>query len=137
VTGVQTCALPISRKLGKDLKGFLPVSLERLRRYNWPGNVRELQNLIERAAILATGPLVEVIDPLPGHDGYEDSSDDLPPVSATAEDVMRKHILRTLDDCAWIIEGPKGAAAILDMKPSTLRYRMKQLDIRKLGSRAR
>lgn len=126
-----------ARKLGKDLKGFLPVSLERLRRYNWPGNVRELQNLVERAAILSTGPLVEVMDPLPGHAGGEDPSDDQPPVSATAEDVMRKHFLRTLDDCDWIIEGPKGAAAILDMKPSTLRYRMKQLDIRKHGTRAR
>lgn len=39
---------------------FDPSSLSCLKAYGWPGNVRELQNVIERAATLADGPVIRV-----------------------------------------------------------------------------
>ena len=49
----------------------------------------------------------------------------------TLEEVERNYIKRVLDDVDWVIEGASGAAAILDMKPSTLRNRMRKLGIEK------
>ena len=45
-------------RMKKELHGLEPAALELLRSYHWPGNVRELENLIERAVILAPGPLL-------------------------------------------------------------------------------
>jgi transcriptional regulator with GAF, ATPase, and Fis domain len=45
--------------------------------------------------------------------------------------VEREHILRTLEETAGVISGAKGAAAILDMNPNTLRSRMLKLGITK------
>lgn len=59
--------------------------------------------------------------------GDSSSNDD----SLKLRDVIRRHILHVLTLTDWVIEGPKGAAALLDMKPSTLRYRIRILDIRK------
>ena len=50
----------LARRIGKPIQGFSARSLERLTRYSWPGNVRELQNVVERAAILAQGPVLEL-----------------------------------------------------------------------------
>jgi transcriptional regulator with GAF, ATPase, and Fis domain len=54
-----------------------------------------------------------------------------PLVSGTLEAMERTHILKVLEEQGWIIEGSRGAAAVLGMKPSTLRSRMQKLNIRK------
>ena len=51
------------------------------------------------------------------------------PLSSTLEDIERTHILATLAQTGWVIEGPRGAAKILDMHPNTLRSRMKRLGV--------
>jgi Nif-specific regulatory protein len=51
-----------ARRLGRALTGFTPAALAVLAGYSWPGNVRELANEIERAAIVADGPLVDAGD---------------------------------------------------------------------------
>src|SRR6185503_1963259 len=56
----------LARKLGKPLDGFSARTMQRLVNYQWPGNVRELQNLVERAAILAQGPILELEPTLVG-----------------------------------------------------------------------
>jgi transcriptional regulator with GAF, ATPase, and Fis domain len=43
--------------------------------------------------------------------------------------VQRDHILNTLRKTNWVIEGARGAASALGMKPATLRHRMKKLGI--------
>lgn len=53
------------------------------------------------------------------------------PRSLRLRDVMREHIVYVLTRTDWVIEGSNGAAALLDMKPSTLRYRIRILGIRK------
>ncbi|MGD8310749.1 MAG: sigma 54-interacting transcriptional regulator [Chromatiales bacterium] len=118
----------ISRKMGKPLEGIDPRSLERMKNYPWPGNVRELRNLVERAAILARGPIISIDDglPAPAMETLEASAE-----GGTLDSVQRSHILEVLGRCEWRIEGPRGAATVLGLKPSTLRYRMRKLGIQK------
>jgi two-component system response regulator GlrR len=42
----------------KEVKGFSPAAMQQLMLYQWPGNVRELANVVERAVVLATDPLI-------------------------------------------------------------------------------
>ncbi|MGY6275637.1 sigma-54 interaction domain-containing protein [Methylomonas sp. MgM2] len=115
--------------LGKKISGIGAESLQRLQRYHWPGNIRELENIIERAVILADGPILEIgADLLPpaDHRIEQTQSDD-----ASLDAVAKEHILSILDQTRWVIEGPGGAAQRLNLKPSTLRYRMQKLGIRK------
>ncbi len=116
-------------RIGKRVRELSEKSTQLLQAYRWPGNIRELENVIERAVILADGPVIE-IDPdmLPG--SMAPAIDPVyPPGDASLEAVERQHILRVLEDTKWVIEGPNGAAKILDLHSSTLRYRMKVLGI--------
>src|SRR4029453_18627813 len=49
--------------------------------------------------------------------------------AASLEDVRRQHLLRALERCDWVIEGPSGAARLLGLQPSTLRSRLKKLGL--------
>ena len=117
-----------ARRLGKHLEGVTPNALARLIAYDWPGNVRELQNVIERAAILARGPLigVELIPELARSEAPAPG-----PLPRSLVDVEREHIARVLAESDWVIEGEGGAAAFLGIRPSTLRSRMVKLGIRR------
>jgi transcriptional regulator of acetoin/glycerol metabolism len=99
--------------------------LDTLIAYEWPGNVRELENVLERAVITSTDATLWLLDPL--------TSDtiDLPSPASTSMlvDVERAHILRVLQATSWRIEGPRGAASTLGLKPSTLRSRMRKLGV--------
>lgn len=99
-----------------------------LERYHWPGNVRERQNMIERAAVLAKGPLIEV-DGVPGQITDEPTTCS----SRTLKEVQRAHIQKILQERDWVIEGERGAANALGLEPSTLRYRMRKLGIKRPG----
>jgi formate hydrogenlyase transcriptional activator len=114
-----------ARKLDKSLQDIDPISMQRLSTYHWPGNVRELQNVIERMTIMAAGPTLEI------DETWLESSevDAAAPSTDQLDEVARSHIERVLKDCRGIIEGAKGAATVLGLKPSTLRYRMKLLRI--------
>ncbi|MGH8501775.1 MAG: sigma-54 interaction domain-containing protein [Gammaproteobacteria bacterium] len=120
----------LKRKLGKPLEGLDEISLARLMQYNWPGNVRELQNVIERAAILATGLQVHVNGLLTPTADASNASE-----TGTLEDVERRHIQAVLESCNWMVEGRRGAAKVLGLKPSTLRFRMQKLGISKPSAR--
>jgi formate hydrogenlyase transcriptional activator len=120
-----------ARKLGKPLLDIAPSSMERLERYTWPGNIRELQNVIERAAVLAKGSVLEIDDRLAVPMEARPSA----PFTGPLEEVERTYILGVLDDTDWLIEGQRGAAAILGLSPSTLRSRMQKLGIKRPRSR--
>jgi transcriptional regulator with GAF, ATPase, and Fis domain len=112
-------------RIGRRFDGIDPATLRRLMAYPWPGNVRELQNVIERAVILATGPSLEVDPDVLGPSGAEPGSTP----SAALGDVQRIHILNVLRQTKWVIEGPRGAAAVLGLHPNTLRSRLKKLGL--------
>ena len=124
---VADLLIQFSQKLGKKLERFSDDSLEQLLTYAWPGNIRELMNVVERSAILATSPILEVEDPL-------ELPMDIPTISSsleTLQDIERTHILKILQSTSWTLEGPQGAATILGLNPSTLRFRMGKLGIRR------
>lgn len=115
-----------SKKLGKTIDGVSQSTMERLTKYSWPGNIRELENVIERATILANGPMLQIDEML-----LQGNSTPPLPIADSLEEVERGHILRVLQDMDWVIEGKKGAATRLGLHPNTLRSRMQKLGIKK------
>jgi transcriptional regulator of acetoin/glycerol metabolism len=87
--------------------------------------VRELQNVIERAVLVSDGTILRLADSLEAATPVTASDETLQSL-ANAE---RTHIMRVLEACSWKVEGHRGAAAILGLKPSTLRSRMTKLEI--------
>ena len=70
-----------------DLTGFTPEALEALAAYEWPGNVRALENAIERAALLARGPLIDVTDLPPRvRERARETPSDLRPIAPAVPD---------------------------------------------------
>jgi transcriptional regulator with GAF, ATPase, and Fis domain len=124
-----------SQRLGKRIEGIEPRALERLAAHDWPGNVRELANVVERAAILCTGTVIEDSDlpPLAHADphGVPRAAQPTEASDQRLESVERAHVMRVLERTGWVIEGKKGAASVLGLAPSTLRSRMAQLAIRR------
>jgi transcriptional regulator with GAF, ATPase, and Fis domain len=111
-----------NHKLGRNITRIPKKVMEQLKAYDWPGNIRELENIIERAMILSKSStlMVEKLK-LPEHSSEEKLQ--------TLADHEHDHIRKVLDRTLWRINGPKGAARILDMHPETLRSRMKKFDI--------
>jgi formate hydrogenlyase transcriptional activator len=128
-----------AKKFGKTVGQVAADTMERLRRYPWPGNVRELQNVIERAVVLANGPILTVDEGVfaaPAGAPMAASAPPpapLPPMadpsSVSLEDMERRHIVGVLTSARWRIEGDRGAAKLLGLSPSTLRSRMQKLRI--------
>jgi transcriptional regulator with GAF, ATPase, and Fis domain len=115
----------ISKRLGKSIK-MVPVTvMEALQSYHWPGNIRELENVLERGVISSSGPKLRLVDDLkkPHRDAVS--------ASRTLEDVEREYITRVLEQVRWKVSGEKSAAEILGLDRSTLRARMRKLNIRK------
>jgi formate hydrogenlyase transcriptional activator len=125
-----------ARKMGKVVDTIPAETMNALVRYHWPGNIRELQNLVERAVILSPGPTLRV--PLNDLHGQPVAAAAAPSARKpeTLEEVERRHILETLDVTDWVISGPKGAAATLGLKRSTLQARMEKLGIRRARAAA-
>ncbi len=134
-----------SRRMTKAIDTIPSETMSMLLRYSWPGNIRELQNVIERAVIVTTGPVLKV----PGDDlrSSPSAANSIPHGRAGANhranpdegagnmraqlnDAERKQILAALEQTNWTVAGPEGAAARLGMKRSTLQSRMQKLGIR-------
>jgi len=115
------------KKMGKTITRISPRVMNSLQNYSWPGNVRELENVVERAVINTPGPSLQLLDNL----NTSPADDSEPPAILTLEEVERNHILQALEETNWRIYGPKGAAVILGLNHSTLRFRMKKLGIEK------
>jgi PAS domain S-box-containing protein len=122
-------------RLGRRMEGIDAGAMQRLLQYPWPGNIRELENIIERALILSQTPLLQIdTDTLPadveGSAPERGADAEVPePVGHDLNSIQREHILAVLRDTNWVIEGDRGAAGRLGMKPGTLRHRMKKLGI--------
>jgi formate hydrogenlyase transcriptional activator len=132
---VRHFTMQFARRIGRRIETIPTEAMDALVRYSWPGNIRELQNMIERAVILSTGPTLQL--PL----GELQAAAPQAPVPAevpagtpaTLADAEREHILGALRASDWILGGPKGAAARLGMKRSTLQWKMKKLGLTRPG----
>jgi formate hydrogenlyase transcriptional activator len=125
---VRHFAQHFARRMNRTIDTISSDTMERLVRYPWPGNIRELENLIERAVILTTGPVLRVpLEDLPVRVVPGPANGHAQP--RTLEEAEREHILATVKETKWVLSGPKGAAARLGMNRSTLQFRMKKLGI--------
>lgn len=113
-----------SRRMGKQIHSIPDETLAALKAYSWPGNVRELQNLIERAVIRADNGVLP--NPLPK---LENKRFPLSQTGRSFDDSQREVILTALHKSRWVIGGPRGAAARLGLKRTTLITKMKKLGI--------
>jgi formate hydrogenlyase transcriptional activator len=113
-----------ARRMDKRIEHISPETMSALASYQWPGNIRELQNFMERSVILSSGNVL--CSPLASLSaGVETDSLE----AVTLEDAERDHIRKTLEQTRWVVAGPKGAAARLGIKRSTLYFRMQKLGI--------
>jgi formate hydrogenlyase transcriptional activator len=123
----------LSHRMGKRVDSIPPETMAAFQWYSWPGNIRELQNMVERAVILSRdgvlpNPLrqrrTEVVPPTQHRFLVCASSS-----STTLEDSDRSLIVETLERAGWIVGGPRGAAAKLGLKRTTLLAKMRRLRI--------
>jgi transcriptional regulator with GAF, ATPase, and Fis domain len=138
-------------RVGLRVESIEAGTMQRLVEYPWPGNVREFENLIERGLILASSNVLhigpEILGPgvplaRPPNTVTAAPQPQTPQTAAAAPApvvppeeltslaaIQREHILRVLRAADWVIEGERGAAARLGVKPATLRFRMKKFGI--------
>ncbi len=116
-----------ARRMGRRIETIPSAVMECLVRYPWPGNIRELQNVIERAVILSAGSSLQV--PLGDLQPAAARASGPSTAAVTLSDAEREHILVALRETGWVVGGPKGAAARLGMKRSTLLWKMKKLGV--------
>ena len=125
-----------SRRMGKQVNSIPPETMSAFQWHSWPGNIRELQNLVERAVILSrdgvlptplfqrrTGPVGLNIHPTQAcqFPAYQSA--------VRAEDSDRALIVETLERVGWVVGGPRGAAAKLGLKRTTLLAKMRRMEI--------
>ena len=113
-----------ARRMGKHIEQIPETTMDGFIAYPWPGNVRELQNLIERAVIRSDDGVLP--NPLPPT--QTNTIRTLAP-QGTLREYEATLILQTLQAAGGMIGGPRGAAARLGLKRSTLVSKMKRLGI--------
>ena len=111
----------LSSRMGKKISQVPRQTMEALQSHPWPGNVRELRNVIEHGAIVTSGDTLRVPMLL-------DADAGVPPPETLASS-EQEHILKALEKTGWRIKGPRGAATMLGVNPSTLYSRMQKLGI--------
>ena len=110
-----------SARMGKRIKNISQRSMDKLMSYTWPGNIRELRNIIEFSMILSNRDTLNI------HLHDEHAENESGP--ETLEESEKKHIFKILNQTNWRVRGRGGAAEMLGMNESTLRFRMKKLGI--------
>ena len=120
-----------SRRMGKRISHIPQATVDAFTSYSWPGNVRELQNLIERAVIRADNGVLP--NPLRKPDSKPDAPTPAlvapPPAPGTFWDSQRDLSVQALRGTGWVVGGPRGAAARLGLKRTSLITKMKKLGI--------
>jgi formate hydrogenlyase transcriptional activator len=127
---VRHFAQHFARRMNRVIDTIPSETMETLVHHSWPGNIRELQNLIEHSVIVSPGPVLRV--PLLGLQSHSVPNQE-GSRHRTLEEAEREHILSTLKETKWVISGPRGAAARLEMNRSTLQFRMRKLGIIRPG----
>ena len=122
----QHLANRFARAMPKPMKPISDSVARALQQYDWPGNIRELENVIQRAIILSSDGVISINDI-----SLSAAKPATASMGTTLEEIERNHIQRMLSTTLWRIEGRRGAAELLGLKPSTLRSRLRKLGIRR------
>lgn len=139
--------LPLTQHLLETIcrsMGRTPLSISRqqgefLQSLSWPGNIRELRNVLERAVILSKTSRLRLDLALPGQppgtgsvvsSATESSNDDFMS-DAEFREIEIANLIAALNHADWRVAGSGGAAELLGIKPSTLTYRMKSLNVQR------
>src|SRR2546428_289041 len=122
---VRYFANKYARRMGKQIESIPKETMDALSHYTWPGNIRELQNLMERAALLSTGPSLRV----PLAEILTDSGLSAAGGSNALEQAEREQIVRALRVSNWLVRGAHGASARLGLKRTSLNYKIQKLGI--------
>jgi len=129
-----------ARRMNRHIESIPSETIARLSLMPWPGNVRELENVIERAIILTRGTVLNLpINELqynPAPSSWQPSITSLPAAPAASipklndsSEIDRERIISVLRETNGIVAGPKGAAARLGLKRTTLLSRMQRMGI--------
>ncbi|MGH9935501.1 MAG: sigma 54-interacting transcriptional regulator [Blastocatellia bacterium] len=128
----------------RSITSISKQSLQALEQYHWPGNVRELEHLVERAVLSTKGAILKIVpstvrvEPaisiINGADELSETADATPDNDrrrlVTLTENEQAHIQMVLRHTGGRISGPRGAAKILGVPPSTLRSRIKKLGLK-------
>src|SRR5277367_1068078 len=120
---VECFVQQFAASMDKSIESIPQETMHSLVRHHWPGNIRELQNYIARGVILSSDGIFE---PAP-LESYEPSEPEIS--NPTLENMVRREILAACQRSNWKLGGPRGAAARLGLKRTTLFYKMKRLGI--------
>jgi formate hydrogenlyase transcriptional activator len=120
---IQHFVQRFAKRQGKSIDYIPDELMDVLKGYAWPGNIRELQNVIERAVIMTSGPMLN----LPMTEFMMNGGGSAP--SKTLADAERAHITATLRETNWVVGGRRGAAAQLGLPRTSLIARMQRLGI--------
>jgi formate hydrogenlyase transcriptional activator len=120
---VEYLVREFAASMDKTIESIPEGTIRAMVRHHWPGNIRELQNYIARGVILSND---SVFEPAP-LESYEMPEPEM--FNPTLEDKVRREILVACQRANWNLGGPRGAAARLGMKRTTLFYKMKRLGI--------
>ena len=122
--------------LGRQPASLNAEVMEILQAYHWPGNVWELEHSIQQVVMACKGSQIEVADLMQHGSNIVNSVLGLKGESQEREittllELERLHILKALKATNWQVKGPKGAAALLGVPPSTLYGKMRKLGIKR------
>ena len=124
---VWAFAHELGARMGKNITRISDQDMAALQQYSWPGNVRELRNVIEHALIFSTDETLHIRLP--------ESPSSANRQSLSLQTLEYQHITEVLRSTGWRVYGPKGAARVLGLNPTTLYSRMKKLGIPSLSKR--
>ena len=122
--------------LGRQPASLNAEVMEILQAYDWPGNVWELEHSIQQVVMACKGSQIEVADLMQHGSNIVNSVLGLKGESQEREitpllELERRQILKALKATNWQVKGPKGAAALLGVPPSTLYGKMRKLGIKR------
>jgi DNA-binding NtrC family response regulator len=134
-------AAKLARAMGKTVAPLGAADIVALRSYSWPGNVRELRNIVERAIITSRSGRLDLERVLPASE-LPSPQGEAPGVPRGGREILserqmrqleKDNIVAALERSGWRISGDGGAAELVGLSPSTLKSRMKALDVRRPG----
>jgi DNA-binding NtrC family response regulator len=124
-----------ARECRRDVRGISAGALEVLTRYDWPGNVRELENVIHRAVVLATGPVLHLqdvpLDVAMPETGARLTEDDGLPLREACDRFERQYVLRVLERVQWNVSR---AARLLGVHRNTVLAKLSAWGVQRPGA---